>query len=70
MLILTRKIGESIIIGNDINIVILAIRGGQVKIGISAPKEISVHRDEIYRRIHDNIPLLKLNDDLDKNTNK
>ncbi len=51
MLILTRKVGESILIGNDISITILSVRGNQVKLGVEAPKEVSVHREEIYQRI-------------------
>ncbi|EPE74390.1 TPA: carbon storage regulator CsrA [Pasteurella multocida] len=51
MLILTRKVGESLFIGDDISITILNIRGNQVKIGIKAPKDVSVHREEIYQRI-------------------
>ena len=51
MLILTRKVGESLIIGDDISLTILNVRGNQVKIGVKAPKDISVHREEIYQRI-------------------
>ena len=51
MLILTRKVGESVLIGNDISITILSVRGNQVKLGGEAPKEVSVHREEIYQRI-------------------
>ena len=51
MLILTRKVGESVLIGNDISITILSVRGNQVKLGVEAPKEVSVHREEIYQRI-------------------
>ena len=51
MLILTRKIGESLIIGDDVEITVLSIRGNQVKLGVNAPKEIAVHRQEIYERI-------------------
>ena len=51
MLILTRKVGESLLIGDDVSITILYVRGNQVKIGVKAPKEISVHREEIYQRI-------------------
>ena len=51
MLILTRKVGESLLIGDDVSITILNVRGNQVTIGVKAPKEISVHREEIYQRI-------------------
>ena len=51
MLALTRKKGESIIIGNNVEVVILGITGEQVKVGIVAPREISVHRKEIYEQI-------------------
>jgi len=53
MLILTRRIGESIIIGDNVTVNILDVRGHQVRIGVEAPKDISVHRDEIYKRIQD-----------------
>ena len=52
MLILTRKVGESLLIGDDVSITILNIRGNQVKIGVQAPKDVSVHREETYQRIH------------------
>jgi len=51
MLILTRRVGESLIIGDDIFINILGVNGNQIRIGVKAPKEISVHREEIYNRI-------------------
>lgn len=51
MLILTRKVGESINIGDDITITILGVSGQQVRIGINAPKNVAVHREEIYQRI-------------------
>ncbi|MBF4101875.1 carbon storage regulator CsrA [Mannheimia haemolytica] len=51
MLILTRKIGEVLLVGDDVEITVLSIRGNQVKLGVNAPKEISVHRREIYERI-------------------
>jgi carbon storage regulator len=53
MLILTRRIGESIIIGDDIKITILELRGCNVRFGVMAPLEISVHREEIYKRIQE-----------------
>ena len=51
MLILTRKVGESIMIGESVEVRILGLRAGQVKIGIEAPKDLEVHREEIYQRI-------------------
>ncbi|MDY6215038.1 carbon storage regulator CsrA [Actinobacillus porcinus] len=51
MLILTRKVGENLLIGDNISITVLSVRGNQVKIGVDAPKDVSVHREEIYHRI-------------------
>ncbi|QPB41814.1 carbon storage regulator CsrA [Rodentibacter haemolyticus] len=51
MLILTRKAGETVLLGDDISITVLSVRGNQVKLGVKAPKDVSVHREEIYQRI-------------------
>lgn len=51
MLILTRRIGETLMIGDDVTVTVLDIRNGQVRIGVDAPKEIPVHREEIHQRI-------------------
>jgi carbon storage regulator len=52
MLILTRRVGEAIIIDDDVEVHILGVKGNQVRIGIEAPSDVSVHREEIYKRIN------------------
>jgi carbon storage regulator len=51
MLILTRRVGETVMIGNDVTVTILGVKGNQVRVGINAPKNVAVHREEIYERI-------------------
>lgn len=52
MLILTRRVGETLMIGDDVKVTVLASKGNQVRIGIDAPRDVDVHREEIYNRIH------------------
>ena len=51
MLILTRRVGESVVIGDDVDVTVLGVKGNQVRLGVKAPRDISVHREEIYQRI-------------------
>lgn len=51
MLILTRRVGETLMVGDEVSVTVLGVKGNQVRIGVNAPKEVSVHREEIYQRI-------------------
>ena len=55
MLILTRKIGESLMVGDDVTVTVLEVNGGQVRIGIKAPRDIAVHREEVFDRIQEGV---------------
>ena len=51
MLILTRRVGETLVIGDDVNVTVLGVKGNQIRIGVDAPRDVTVHRKEIYQRI-------------------
>ena len=68
MLILTRRIGESLRIGDEVSVTVLGIKGSQVRIGVNAPKSVSVHREEVYDRINDENS--KNSDNAEENSDK
>jgi len=51
MLILTRRVGETLVVGDDVTVTVLGVKGNQIRLGVNAPKDVSVHREEIYQRI-------------------
>ena len=56
MLILTRRVGETLVIGDAVTVTVLGVKGGQVRIGVEAPRDVAVHREEIYQRIRAETP--------------
>ncbi len=64
MLILTRRIGESLVINNNVNVTVLGVKGNQVRIGVRAPDSVPVHREEIFRRIQQEIDSGNQNDEV------
>ena len=56
MLILTRRVGESLMVGDDVTITVLGVKGNQVQVGVNAPKDVAVHREEILNRIEESAP--------------
>ena len=59
MLVLSRRVGEALIIGDNINVVVLGVNGNQIRLGILAPQDVSIHREEVYKRIQDEEERLK-----------
>lgn len=67
MLVLTRKLGETITIGNNVRITVVDVKGKQVRLGIEAPAEMSIHREEIYKRIQEENRLAAIRASIDLN---
>ncbi len=63
MLILTRRVGETLVIGDDVRVTVLGVRGNQVRVGVNAPKDVAVHREEIYQRIQSEKEVPNLDED-------
>ena len=65
MLILTRRVGETLMIGDNISVTVLGVKGNQVRLGINAPKDVAVHREEIFERIrHEQIDVVTLEENV------
>ncbi len=63
MLILTRRVGETVMIGDDITVTVLGVKGNQVRVGVNAPRTVSVHREEIYNRLAEEDDVMEVNAD-------
>ena len=63
MLILTRRVGETLMVGDEVTVTVLGVKGNQVRIGVNAPKDVAVHREEIYQRIKQEKPPGEIADD-------
>ena len=69
MLILTRRVGETLMVGDEVTVTVLGVKGNQVRIGVNAPKDVAVHREEIYQRIQNEQGDDSASTDEDKNDN-
>lgn len=64
MLILTRRVGETLMVGDEVTVTVLGVKGNQVRLGVNAPRDVAVHREEIYQRIQIEQPTSPLEEDL------